>query len=93
MHMQDAFFVDQQKIGTWKDIGYTSPTSTNFKYEETEGSAPQWKATAQFDTDGKCTADEQVWKVSVAKASKTVKYTAEGCTALTPNFDKIGSGS
>ena len=88
--MQDAYFVDQQEIGSWKDIGYTSPSSTNFKYDEATA-APQWTATAQFDTDGKCTADEQVWKVSVSKASKTVSYKAEGCTALTPNFDKIGS--
>ena len=89
VHMQDAYFVDQQEIGSWTDIGYTAPTSTNFEYKE--AADPQWTATAQFDTDGKCSSDD--WTVKVEKASKTVKYTASGCTALTPNFDKIGSGS
>ena len=33
VHMQDAYFVDQQSIGSWQLIGYTAPTSTNFEYK------------------------------------------------------------
>ena len=90
--MQDAYFVDQQNIGSWTDIGYTKPTSTNFDYTEAN-SAPQWKASAKFDTDGKCTSDDWTVKVESKSSGKAVSYTAEGCTALTPNFEKIGSGS
>ena len=92
VHMQDAYFVDQQKIGSWADIGYTKPSSTNFEYKEATD-APQWTATAQFDTDGKCTSDDWTVKVSSKSSGKVVSYEAKGCTALTPNFDKIGSGS
>ena len=92
VHMQDAYFVDQNEIGTWKLIGYTAPTSTNFTYTETEGSAPQWKAHADFDDDGKCSSKD--WTVSVTTPSDKIKYVASNnCPALTPNFKNIGSGS
>ena len=91
--MQDAYFVDQQKVGSWTDIGYTAPTSTNFKYEAGTAGTSDWQATALFDDDGKC-ATGKVWTVAVNAQSKKVKYTAsDNCPALTPNFKNIGSGS
>ncbi len=92
VHMQDAYFVDQQSVGDWTAIGYTAPTSTNFKYEQGTAETDDWKATAQFDDDGKCTS--KVWAVAVKPKSKKVSYTAtDNCPALTPNFKNIGSGS
>ena len=95
VHMQDAYFVDQQKVGTWTEIGYTAPTSTNFKYEQGTAQTDDWKATAQFDDDGKCTGTGgKVWTVAVKPQSQKVKYEAsDNCPALTPNFKNIGSGS
>ena len=96
VHMQEAYFVDQQDIGTWNLIGYTAPTSTNFEYGGKDAtSGKTWTATAQFDDDGKCTGDGgKEWSISVSKASGKITYVASNnCPALTPNFDKIGSGS
>ena len=95
VHMQDAYFVDQSSVGTWALIGYTAPTSTNFKYEQGTAGTSDWQATAQFDDDGKCTGTGgKVWTVAVNAQSKKVKYTAsDNCPALTPNFKNIGSGS
>ena len=93
MHMQDAYFVDQQKIGNWSDIGYTSPASSNFTYGgETAVTGDTWTAEAKFDTDGKCTTN--IWKITVSATSKSISYQAsDNCPALTPNFKKIGTSS
>ena len=95
--MQDAYFVDQQEIGTWNLIGYTAPTSTNFEYGGgTLTSGKTWTATAIFDDDGKCTGTGgKEWSITVSKESSgKIKYVASNnCPALTPNFQNIGSGS
>ena len=89
--MQDAYFVDQQSIGSWQLIGYTAPTSTNFEYKEANA-APQWTASAIFDDDKKCTSKD--WTIEVSTKSQKIKYVAsDNCPALTPNFKNIGSGS
>ena len=96
VHMQDAYFVDQQTVGNWNAIGYTAPTSTNFEYGgETAVTGKTWTATAQFDDDGKCTGTGgKEWSISVSVASKKISYTAsDNCPALTPNFKNIGSSS
>ena len=93
VHMQDAYFVDQQTIGTWALIGYTAPTSTNFTYDGKDAtSGKTWTATAIFDDDGKC--DSKEWSITVSTPSSKIKYVAsDNCPALTPNFKNIGSGS
>ena len=93
VHMQDAYFVDQQKKGSWSDIGYTAPASSNFTYGgETAVTGKTWTATAKFDDDGKC--DNKEWSITVNPTSKKISYQAsDNCPALTPNFKNIGTSS
>ncbi|SHI71832.1 hypothetical protein SAMN05720471_10644 [Fibrobacter sp. UWP2] len=91
--MQDAYFVDQQSIGTWTQIGYESPTSKNFAYDASNGY--EWYANASFDLPDGCTNG---WYVDVDEITvdnvKTVKYQAsDNCSPLTPNFKNIGTSS
>ena len=86
--MQDAWVVDQQKEGSWTEIGYTAPTSKNFSYNST---TKDWYAEAQFSTDDPC---DKKWSVdvSVATGESVASYKAETkCTNLTPNFVNIGA--
>ncbi|MCR5377393.1 MAG: type II secretion system GspH family protein [Fibrobacter sp.] len=86
VHMQDAYFVDQQVIGDWAAIGYKEPASKNFTYNETNS----WSAVAQFDVSD-C-SDGGTWNVKAEKVGTNVKYTAsDNCPALTPNFKNIGA--
>ena len=89
VHMQDAYFVDQQEIGNWTAIGYEKPTSKTFDYSE--GTA-EWEAEAQFDLPSGCTNG---WSVDVSKTTDNkVKYQAsDNCAPLTPNFKNIGTSS
>ena len=90
--MQDAYFVDQQTPGTWANIGYTSPASSNFTYTEGDADGVAWNAAAKFDTDGKC--DDDTWTITVSATSKSISYQASNnCPALTPNFKNIGTSS
>jgi len=93
VHMQDAYFVDQQQVGNWNAIGYTAPSSSNFTYGGKDATSGQtWTAEAKFNTDGKCTSD--TWSITVNPTSKSISYTAsDNCPALTPNFKSIGSSS
>ena len=84
MHLQDAWVVDQQKYGTFTDIGYEAPTSTVFTYSEQNG----FKAVSTVLD--KCTS--QTWTVGVAVANGKATYTpSDNCPVLTPNFKLIGS--
>jgi type II secretory pathway pseudopilin PulG len=92
VHMQDAYVVDQQKVGSFSDIGYEPPTSAIIKYEggETAGT-DDWKATTSDLS--KCSG--AYWYVGVnatnaAKGNATYSATTN-CTLLTPNFTSIGS--
>ncbi len=90
VHMQDAYVVDQQKTGSFTEIGYEAPTSTVIKYEEgTTAGTDDWKASSS--TLDKCSG--AYWYVGVSNASKgSAKYAATtNCTVLTPNFTSIGS--
>ena len=86
--MMDAYVVDQMKKGSWSDIGYTAPSSKNFKY-----TASDWNAEATFGTDTPC---DGKWSVTVTVADEAAEasYNAStACTNLTPNFKNIGAGS
>ena len=89
VHMQDAYFVDQQEIGDWTAIGYEKPTSKTFDY-----TAPgvEWQAEDQFDLPDGCGNN---WQVDVSKTDDNkVKYQAtDNCPPLTPNFKNIGTSS
>ena len=87
VHMQDAYFVDQNAKGSWEQIGYKAPASKNFKYEDDD-----FNATASFDVSD-C-SDGGVWTVTVTpnSATHTIAYQAsDNCPALTPNFKNIGT--
>lgn len=92
--MQDAYVVDQQKVGSFSDIGYEKPTSTVIKYEEGSAAATEaWKASST--SLDKCGATA-TWKIGVTNASKgNASYVPDtNCDVLTPNFENIGkSGS
>ncbi len=89
VHMQDAWVVDQQKYGSFTEIGYEAPTSTVFTYSEETG----FKAVST--ALDKCGANGQTWTVVVSNASSgRATYTAsDNCPALTPNFKFIGSSN
>ena len=100
--LQEAYASEQDKIGTWADIGYKSPAgksvsayTTNFTYAPgTTAGTDDWSATSRVGLND-CTKGS-VWKVgaSYASTSGNVTFTAAGpgtgCDDLTPNFDKIG---
>ena len=138
MKLQDAYAAESNALGTWKVIGYSMPTSSQFNYVEgtslevtcSSGTIKTDKSGCEDtkDSDGKVTApgvvgsskNDEAWtasniaqlndcvagknwviaaEVSVAGTSTTnagsVQYTpsvsGDGCTALTPNFTKIGT--
>lgn len=100
--LQEAYASEQDKIGTWKEIGYKSPagkseeaSTTNFKYAPgTTAETDAWSATSLVGLND-CEKGK-IWKVgaSYASSSGNVTFTAVGpgddCDDLTPNFNKIG---
>lgn len=97
--MQDAYYVDQQTIGNWTQIGYKEPASNNFTYTGKDAvTGKTWIATAKFDASDCTGADKGVWSITTSEEgtapSKSIKYQAsDNCPALTPNFKNIGAGS
>lgn len=100
--LQEAYASEQDKIGTWTDIGYKSPagksesaSTINFAYAPgTTAGTDDWSATSLVGLND-CTKGS-VWTVgaSYASTSGNVTFTAAGpgtgCDDLTPNFNKIG---
>lgn len=99
--LQEAYASEQDKIGTWSDIGYKSPagksesaSTTNFTYAPGTAGTDDWSATSLVGLND-CTKGS-IWKVgaSYASSSGNVTFTAagpgDGCDELTPNFNKIG---
>ena len=87
--MQDAYVVDQQKAGTFAEIGFEAPTSNVFTYTDKNKSF-----SAGASALNKCETS-QTWEVgvSVNDTTKQASYTpSTGCGNLTPNFTMIGSG-
>lgn len=96
--MQDAWVVDQAKMGTWSDIGYTAPTSKNITYDgedvNTSGSVG-WQAGPNTTNWSPSTCEgDDAWKITVTVDGTTATYKSEtDCTSLTPNFTSIGASS
>lgn len=89
--MQDAYVVDQQKTGSFSEIGYEPPTSTVIKYEAgSTAGTDDWKASST--SLDKCGATAN-WAIGVNNASTgSATYAATtNCDVLTPNFKSIGS--
>ncbi len=80
--------VDQQKEGSWTDIGYSAPASNTFQYDST---GADWHAKALFSTDDPCDGEWTVDATVEANASEASYEAKTNCTNLTPNFTKIGS--
>ena len=89
VHMQDAYVVDQQKVGSFAEIGYEKPTSSVITYDETTYT---WHAKASKALD-KC-ANNGEWGINAALQGSGAKYTiGADCPTLTPNFQYIGSSA
>lgn len=99
--LQEAYASEQDKIGTWADIGYKSPagkseedSTTNFKYTPGDNS---WTATSLVGLND-CVKGG-TWSVTAAYAASTGNVTStpditgDNCETLTPNFKKIGTGA
>ena len=85
--MQDAYVVDQGKVGTFAEIGYEKPTSSVITYDATGYS---WHAKASPALD-KCDNNGE-WAINAELEGSGAKYTiAKDCPTLTPNFKYIGS--
>ncbi len=85
--MQDAYVVDQNRIGTFTEIGYEIPTSSVVTYNATDYS---WHATAS--SLNKCGASGGEWGIDASVAGGGAKYEIKkDCPTLTPNFKYIGS--
>jgi len=92
VHDQDAYVVDQNKLGSFSKIGYEAPNSKYFTYTstlegETEGTSATWTATP--GTKGpNCNS---AWTVTSTSDGEKATHTPKaGCEAMTPNFSNIG---
>lgn len=103
MKLQEAYASEQDKIGSWTEIGYKSPagksesaSTTNFTYAPGAANGT-WTATSIVGLND-C-AKGGVWSITAAYASTTGNVTSTpaisgtGCEKLTPNFKKIGNGA
>lgn len=101
--LQEAYASEQDKIGSWTEIGYKSPagsstsgSTTNFTYAPGAANGT-WTATSIVGLND-C-AKGGVWSITAAYASTTGNVTSTpaisgtGCEELTPNFKKIGNGA
>lgn len=99
--LQEAYASEQDKIGSWTEIGYKSPagqsveaSTTNFKYTPGDNT---WTATSIVGLND-C-AKGGTWSITAAYAASTGNVTSTpaisstDCEALTPNFKKIGTGA
>ena len=94
VHQQDIYIVEHAQIGNFNIIGYEAPSSAVFTYSETYTAKTKevWTATPQAGKLSECTSD--TWTVTSEMNSNSGKHVAAtDCTALTPNFTAIGSGS
>lgn len=101
--LQEAYASEQDKIGSWTDIGYKSPaglstsgSTTNFTYAPgTTAGTDDWSATSLVGLND-CSKGS-IWKVGATYASTSGNVTfvaagpGVGCDDLTPNFNKIGA--
>ena len=107
MKLQEVYASEQNKVGSWIEIGYKDPaggdgasahTTTNFSYVQ-GGTDAEWQATSRVGLND-CQIGT-IWLINSEYASSTGNVTASagftasgtGCTVagLTPNFCKIGN--
>ena len=105
MKLQEAYATENNKVGTWVDIGYKGPGSNAAAGSSSKSSmftyagedAGEWVATTTVDLND-CPKDA-TWSVSTDYTNGAITIEAEisddNCnTPLTPNFCKIAtSGS
>lgn len=90
VHMQDAFVVDQQRKGSFTEIGYEKPTSSVFTY--TDAADTSFSASAGGKLT-KCTGGD-TWTVGVSVSNGLASFSpSRNCPELTPNFKNIGSSA
>ena len=101
MKLQETYAMEQNKVGTWAEIGYKSPgagatdsSTTNFGY--TQGDAGTWIATSKAALND-CKMGS-TWNVTTTYTTSTgnLKTAASGdvtncITPLTPNFCAIAT--
>ena len=104
--LQEVYASEQNKVGTWIEIGYKDPaggdgtashSTSNFSY--INGSSKHWTASSIVGLND-CQVGTE-WSITSSYASNTGNVTASagftangtGCTVagLTPNFCKIGN--
>ena len=104
MKLADVYFVENNALGTWAQIGYNAPngsaganaSSTNFTYTgaetPTSGQAT-WTAANKVALND-CAASAGSWTTTPTVNEGAVAWgagvTGNNCQELTPNFNKIG---
>lgn len=108
MKLQEAYAAEQNKIGSWAEIGYKDPSgssdggnTTNFAYGSGTAGSDDWYATSRVGLND-CQVGSK-WFMGSSYASSTGNVTfvpdftpkGDDCTVdgLTPNFKKIGAAS
>ena len=104
MKLQEAYAVEQNKLGNWAEIGYKDPSgsstggsTSNFTYTNAtaEGS---WGAYNTVGMNDCKIATGAVWTVTSVFTSSTGNVVSTpavsdaNCKNLTPNFCAIGAG-
>ena len=104
--LADVYFVENNTMGTWKDIGYNAPngsqgstsSTTNFKYlgaTAKKSGEFTWKAQNAVALND-CGKEVGAWTIvptfdtTKGEVSYAAAVSGSGCSELTPNFSKIG---
>lgn len=106
MKLQEAFAVEQNKLGTWAEIGYKDPSgsstggsTSNFTYvASTTPGTNDWGAYNIVGMNDCPIATASVWVIqstftsSSGNVVSTPSVSNANCKNLTPNFCAIGAG-
>jgi hypothetical protein len=87
--LADVYFVENNQLGTWQQIGYNSPNgsngstsqSTNFIYDQntvttSDGSAATWGAYNRVALNDCATGNADVWTVKPTVSNGSVSWVA-----------------
>lgn len=90
MKLADVYFVENNQLGTWQQIGYNAPNgtsgssseSTNFIYDQNgvttdDGSAATWGAYNQVALNDCPSASADVWTVKPTKNDGSISWAAD----------------
>lgn len=104
MKLQEAYAVEQNKLGNWSEIGYKDPSgsssggsTSNFTYTSAE-TAGAWGAYNKVGMNDCAINTSAVWTVSseftasTGNVVSTPAVSVDACKNLTPNFCAIGAG-